>query len=232
MRRIRWLGAKWPEFLRTLASKMKANAFTQDSYDGFIVERVRDTSIEARYIERLTYQEKITDPFGNEEAFDRVTYRQVFFNLFADFPNIELWDAPRSTQAFISKLLELNNFSLSINHLQVNLLDWVKAFQAQVNKTIIIDSLQIAGLEVENGVSAKVLLKGDKDVRTAVSHFAKDRKYILEKLQLKVIFDKNITPIHLANNGTAKIPEGVLNDLLPLLRISLPSSLVGVEDSR
>jgi len=203
---------------------MKVNPFTQETYDGFIVERVRDTSIEARYITKNFYQEKITDPFGNEEVFNRVAYQQVVFNLFADFPNIELWDPPRSTNAYVSKLLEMSNFSLSVNHLQVNLLDWVKGFQDQVDKTIIIDSLQISGLEVETGVSAKVLLKGDKDVRGAISRFAKDRQYILEKLQLKVQFDRNIASIHLANNGTAKIPEDFLDDLLPMLRISLPNS--------
>jgi hypothetical protein len=225
MRRIRWLGAKLPGFLTTIGSKMKANPFTQESYDGFIVERVRDTFIEARYIQKLSYQETITDPFGNNEVFDRVEYRQVAFNLFADFPNIELLDAPRSIHSYISKLLELSNFSLSVNYLQVNLLDWVKLFQGQLEKTIVINSIQIAGLEVEQGISAKVLLRGDRDVRIALGQFAKDRQYILEKLQLKVQFDRDIVPIHLTNNGTAKIPEDFLDDFLPMLRISLPHSV-------
>lgn len=224
MKRIRWLGAQWPGFLGSLASKMKANPFTQDSYDGFIVERIRDKSIAARYIQKVPYQETITDPFGNKEVFNRIAYLQFTFNLFADFPNIELFDAPRSINAYISKLLELSNFSLSVNHLQVNLLDWVETFKDQVEKNVSINAIQISGLEPEQGVSAKVLIKGDKDVRTALSNFAKERHYILEKLQLKVEFDRNIMLIHLANNGSAKIPEEVLDDLLPFLRISLPNS--------
>lgn len=208
---------------------MKANAFTQDSYDGFVVERVRDISIEARYIEKLSYRETLTDPFGNEEVLDRVTYRQVAFNLFADYPSIELWDAPRSTQPFVSRLLELSNFSLSISHLQVNLLDWVEAFHRQIQKDLIIDSVQISGLEIEQGVNAKVLVRGDKDVRAALEHFARGRPYVLEKLQVKSSFYRNSMPIHLANNGSAKIPDEVMDDLLPLLRISLPNSL-GVRD--
>jgi hypothetical protein len=223
--RIHWLGAQWPEFLTKMGSKMKANPFTQESYDGFIVERVRDTLIEARYIQKFSYQETITDPFGNKDVFDRVDYRQVAFNLFADFPNIELLNAPRSINAYISKLLELSNFSLSVNRLQVNLLDWVTAFQGRVEKTIVINSIQIAGLELEQGVSAKVLLKGDKDIRMALSQFAKNRQYTLEKLQVKVQFDRNIVSIYLANNGSARIPEDFLDDLLPMLRISLPNSV-------
>jgi hypothetical protein len=209
-----------------MGSKMKANPFTQESYDGFIVERVRDTLIEARYVQKVSYQETITDPFGNKEVFNRVDYRQVAFNLFANFPNIELLDAPRSINAYISKLLEISNFSLSVNHLQVNLLHWVKAFQAQLDKPIVINSIQIAGLELEQGVSAKVLLKGDKDVRMALSQFTNDKQYILERLQIKINFDGNILSIYLANNGTAKIPDDFMNDLLPMLRISLPNSMM------
>ncbi|MCK9376195.1 MAG: hypothetical protein M0P73_08600 [Syntrophobacterales bacterium] len=199
MKRYRWLGARWPEEFNELASKMKAIPFTQDSYDGFILERVRDTSIEARYIEKLISKEKVLDPFGNEEIFNYVTYRQVAFTLFDEFPNIELWDPPRSINVYLSRLLELSNFSLSVNHLQINLLDWVAAFQDQLNRTIVIDSLQISGLEIENGVNAKVLLKGDKDVRAAVKQFTNNRQYILEKLQLKVKFDRKIASIHLGN---------------------------------
>jgi hypothetical protein len=227
LKRIRWLSAQWPVPLRILASKMKANAFTEDSYDGFVVERVRDTSIEARYIEKITYQETVTDPFGNEESFDRVSYRQVDFNLFEDFPNIELWDAPRSFQAYVSKLLELSNFSLSISPLRVNLLDWAVAFQAESKKHVTIDSMQIAGLGLETGVSAKVLVTGDKDVRIALDHFVKGRRYVVEKLQLKAKFDNKLAPILLTNHGGAKIPEDVLEYLLPLLRNSLRNSVSG-----
>jgi hypothetical protein len=202
---------------------MKASAFTQDSYDGFLVERVRETSIAARYIEKLTYQETITDPFGNEEMFNYVTYRQVAFNLFTDFPNIELWDAPRGIQTYLSKLLELSDFSLSVNPLQVKLMDWVEALNTQIAKKLIIDSLQVSGLELEEGVNAKVLVQGDKDVREALNRLTKNKRYILEKLQIKVPFDGKITPIYLANNGTAKIPEEIADDILPLLRISLPN---------
>lgn len=229
MKRIRWLSAEWSAPLRILASRMKADAFTQDSYDGFLVERVRDTYIEARYIERLAYQETLTDPFGNEEFFDRVTYRQVAFNLFADFPNIELWDAPRNIQAFVSRLLELSDFSLSVDHLQVNLLDWVEAFRREVQKDVIIDSVQIGGLEIQDGINAKVLVRGNKDVRKALEHFTLGKRYTLEKLQLKALFFKRMVSVHLVNNGSAKIPDEVTDDLLPLLRISLPNS-PGVAD--
>ena len=78
---------------------------------------------------------------------------------------------------------------------------------------------------MHRGVSAKVLVKGDKDIRAALNNFVEGRPYTVEKLQLKLPFDRNLVSIYLANNGIARISEEVLDDLLPLLRISLPNSL-------
>lgn len=224
MERIRWLNAKWPVSMRTLGSRMKAQLFSPDSFDGFIVERIRDDLIEGHFIEKLTYQEVMTDPFGREEVFDRVVYRDVDFTLFAGFPNIELRNSQRSTKEFISKLLELCNFSLTITPLSVDLLAWVQTLEQRVAQNVLVDSLQLSGLELEEGVSAKVLLKGDKDVREAMQHLSAKKKFTLEKVQVKFKLGSNIVPVHLANTGSVKIPADYLDDLLPHLRTSLPSS--------
>lgn len=225
MKRIRWLSAEWPISLEIMAARIKKHAFTSESSDGFIVERTRDTFIEARYIEKLSYQESVKDPFGNEEHYDRIIYRQIAFNLLSKYPNIELIDAPRSTNAYISKLLELSDFSLSINALQVNLLDWIDRFQSHIKNNVVIDLLQIAGIELEHGVIARILIQGDKDVRNALNRFISNKKYILEKVQFKIPDGRRTLSMHLANNGCAKIPDEVFEDYLPMLRISLPESV-------
>src|SRR3979490_2582417 len=106
MKRVRWFGADWHVSLRTLAAKMRANTFQETSVNGFIVDSVRENTIAGRYIEKVLFQEKIIDPFGDEHVIDRTLYRQLEFNLFQTFPHIELWDSPRSTSGYVSKLLE------------------------------------------------------------------------------------------------------------------------------
>lgn len=223
MKRVRWLSAKWPVSMRTLGGKMKAQLFTPDSFDGFVIERIRDNFIEAHFIEKLTYQETTTDPFGKEEVLDRVAYRNVDFTLFSDYPNIELRNSQRSTKEFVSRLLELCDFSLSITPVSVNLLDWVQAIQAGAKQKLLVDSLQIAGLELEEGVRAKVLLKGEKDVREAMQHLSAKKKFTLEKVQVKLTMGIQTIPVQLANTGSVKIPAEHFNDLVPLLRSTLPA---------
>lgn len=222
MKRVRWLSAKWPVSMRTLGARMKTQIFTPESFDGFVIERIRDSSIEAHFIEKMTFQETTTDPFGKVEIIDRIAYRDVEFTLFSDFPNIELRNSQRSTKEFVSKLLELCNFSLTVNPISVNLLEWVQAIQRQTQQKLLVDSLQISGLELEEGVSAKVLLKGDKDVREAMQHLSVRKKFTLEKMQVKMPMGSQTVPVHLANTGSVKIPVDHFNDLVPLLRSTLP----------
>lgn len=221
MRRVRWLGARWPVSMRTLASRMKEQLFTIESFDGFVIHRVREHSIEGDYVEKLSYQETVTDPFGNETIFDRVRYRRIEFTLFSEFPNIELRDAHRSTREFVSKLLELCSFSLSIEPVAVNLLRWADDFQRALGEKTVIDSVQVSGLELEAGVYGKVLIKGDRDVRDALDHLSQKRKFELEKIQVKARIGQQVVPIHLSGSGSARIPVDHWNDLLPMLRTSL-----------
>jgi hypothetical protein len=221
MRRARWLSAKWPISMRTLASRMKSQLFVPESFDGFVIKRVRDDYIEAHYIEKFSYQETITDPFGQNSTFERISYRQIDFTLFTEFPNIELRDAHRSTREFLSKLLELCDFSVTVEPLSIDLLQWVERFESVFESHVLVDSLQISGIELESGIHAKMLLKGDEDVRPALGRLTKKQKFELEKLQMKIHFSNKSVPVQITSSAIAKIPEDFWDDVLPALRKSL-----------
>lgn len=224
MSRVRWLSATWPVSMRTLGTRMKSYPFTADSFDGFVIERIRDNFIEARFIEKIAYSEVTVDPFGNEETFRRVAYRSVNFTLFSEFPHIEIRDSQRSTKEFVNRLLELCNFSLTVTPISVNLFDWVKELQKCFEHAVTVDSIQLSDIEVEDGISAKVLLKGSRDVRDAAVLLAPKKKCHLDKLQLRAKIGEKYVPVHLSNTGAATIPSDCFEELLPLLRTGLSTS--------
>lgn len=222
MNRVRWLIAKWPSSMRAIGNKLQEMPFSEESMDGFAIERIRDDFIEGRYIEKYVYQEVIVDPFGKEEVIERTGYRSTNFTLFAQPPYIELRNGQRSIKEFINRLLQACNFNLVVSPVTANLLDWIASFQKSLGQKIVVDSLQVSGVELEEGVIGKMLLKGDKDVREAVDNILAGRRYTLEKVQVKLTASGKSISIHLANNGTAKIPSDHTSDLLPLLRKSFP----------
>ncbi len=221
MKRVRWLCATWPFTMANLAANIKAHLFAIDSFDGFVIDRVRDNCVEGRYIERFSYKESVIDPFGNEEFFDRVSYRTTDFTLYSESPNIEIRNGYRNSREFLNKLQEICNFSVAIVPVDIDLLDLIQKFQERINQKIIIDSLQISDFQLEAGINAKILIKGDKDVREALRNLSGDRKFSLDKVQVKVPTGQKVVSINLSNNGSVAIPEDYFNEFSHVLRQSL-----------
>ena len=141
-----------------------------------------------------------------------------------DEANIELSATVRVAQSAVNIMVELNRWDDTVlSWVLPYLFDWVNEFQKSIARTVIVDSIQLSDLELAEGVSAKVLLKGGRDVRDAVFHLAQKKKYHLDKLQVKVKIDEKYASIHLSNAGAATIPSDLFEELLPLLRASLPT---------
>lgn len=221
MSRYRWLKVEWPFSIRVLAKRLKTIPFSEASAHGFVIDRVRDDFLEARYIERVEFTDNVVDPFGKEMTFERVEFRQCAFRASTAGPGLELLDAPRTVQNLLSRLTELADFSIAVVPITVDALAWTQAFQKIALLESIVDSLQIGALQLEDGIVAKAVLKGDRDVRASCSALTGKRKFTLEKVQLR-IGPPNTGSIVLAQTGSAKLdlddPSG---KLLAALRDSL-----------
>lgn len=224
MSRYRWFQVEWPVSIRTISGRIKARAFDENSTHGFVVDRVRDDYLDARYVERIEYTDTITDPFGKELSYPRVEFRQCIFRASLQSPGLELIDAPRSAQGLLNRLSEVTDFEVAINGLNVDVLAWADAFQKALGISPLVDSLQIGALEIEPGITAKAVIKGDRDVREACSVLTNDRKYAMEKVQLRLLSPSRGTVV-LTNTGSAKIDA---DDPTDALRNALRQSIMEV----
>lgn len=185
-KRYRWLAVQWPIDLRTLGKRLQARPFGGDATHGFVVDRIRDDMLEARYVERIEYTETITDPFGNELSFDRVEFRQSFFRASAHGPGLEVRDPPRSLQPLLNRLSEATDFEVAITPYTVDVLAWATKLQAGTGLPLVVDSLQMSSLQVEDGITAKIVIKGNRDVRAASKTLAANRQFRMERIQLRL----------------------------------------------
>ncbi|WP_139379418.1 hypothetical protein [Zoogloea sp. LCSB751] len=218
--------ADWPQSIHTLAERVQERSFAKDKSSGFILERVRNEFFEARYIERYEFHETIEDPFGNELTFDRLEFRQTLFRATSAWPGLELVDAPRSSQSLLSQLLELTRFELSVTPLNVDILLWAESLQEVVGIPVVIDSIQLGALHIDEGVNAKIILKGEKDVRTACKELTGGRTHTVEKIQCRILQGDLRSLVLLSNNAAVKIEGAQSSDeILAALRASLPRPL-------
>lgn len=224
MNRYRWLQAEWPVPIRVISKRIKNMSFGESASHGFIVDRVRDDYIDARYVERVEYIDTVTDPFGSELSFPRVEFRQSSFHISADSSCLELINPPRSAQGLLNRLSELTDFDVAILGLSVDVLAWADAFQDVLGISLLIDSLQIGSLEIESGITARAIIKGERDVKNVSLAFIKSRKHVIEKMQLRLLSPNGGT-ILLTNSGSAKID---VDDPTDILRIALRQSIMNV----
>lgn len=185
MTRIKYLSAKWPVSIRSLASRLKSSPFSEDSNAGFIIDKTRDGFLDARHIEKYSFTDRQTDPFGQEFITERIAFTETKFSVYASDPLLEVIDPPRGLQAFISKLAEVNSFNVTIAPINVDVLEWLAALEVELNLDMLIDSIQITDLEIEPGTSAKVIIKGERDVRSALKKIANGKKYAIEKARVR-----------------------------------------------
>jgi hypothetical protein len=219
--RYKWLTANWGGMSpRSLAKRLRLREFTEETGDGFVVDRVRDEFIDARYIERLEYDEVTVDPFGRESSLHRVEYRQAEFRVLSGEPGLELRDAPRSNQSLLSRLSEATDFRISVSAFSVNVLDWAALIQRSRPGAFYLGSIQIADVDLADGVSASVTVKGDKDVLPSTESFVKGRKHTLDKVLLADAGGGSLKLI-LTRAGSAKVLGDSDEDLVHALRDGL-----------
>lgn len=222
MNRVRWLSAEWPLSIRTVGKRLLEMPFSEEKMHGFLIERIRDDHVEGRYVEKYSYEEVISNPFGCEDVVDRVGYRTTEFTLYSTSPQIELRNCQRSVKGFVSRLLEACSFNLVVKPPTVDLNEWISGLQAAMEQEVVIDSLQVSGVEIDEGVTGKILFKGVRDVRRASDTLLSGRKHVLDTVQFKIFEYNKVFVIQLNNKGTAKLPVLLPDELLRQLRETFP----------
>jgi hypothetical protein len=222
--RVRWLQAAWPYSMRTLAARLKQHTFQAESNDGFLVERVRDTFIEGRYVEKLLFQEVITDPFGYETTVDRLTYREVEFVFSSAYPHVELRKSPRSLQPFITRTAQATQFTTAFLAVNIDPFTWADNIRATLPQRFRIDLAQLADVFIEEHVTARIVLSSQQDIRATVARFTQRRKHRVERIQIKLEQDGELFSVQLAADGTLRTLDALPADVLNTIREALPQS--------
>ena len=207
--------------MRTLATRLKTRSFSTESNDGFLVERVRDDFLEGRFFEKVVVQETIRDPFGNENTFERLTYREIDFTFSVSYPQVELRHFPRNTQAFIMRTAEVTDFATTFSPLAVNAFSWADNIRKVHPKQFRIDLAQLSEVLIEEDVVAKILLSSHHDIRSALGRFTSRRQHQVDRIQVRLEYDEELVSFQLSADGTVRSTEPLTADVIDAIRQAL-----------
>lgn len=125
----------------------------------------------------------------------------------------------------MNRLSEAVDFEVAITPAVVDVLSWSAVLQNVGGVSSAVDSLQIGALEIEAGIVAKVVIKGDRDVRAACAALTQNRKFAIEKIQLRLSSPHRGTVLLSSSGSAALSSEDTTEHLLPPLRLALADAV-------
>lgn len=186
MTRIRWLEAEWELSLRQMAVALRAAQFSRDSLEGFVVDRVRRDSIEARYIQRIEATDVVIDPFGNESVFTSLSFNEQSFIISGARPCLELRGGARSLQALFSLLSQVTDFRFAVKSINVDVDRWLANFVLTASGNYSVDAFQVGNIAFPDGSIGRAIVRSRRgDARAAIMEMVSGKSYVIEKARIR-----------------------------------------------
>jgi hypothetical protein len=222
--RIKWMRAQFPSSIRNIGKHLQEAAFTDESGLGFLVDRVRDDYLEARYCERISFQQSVSDPFGKTFMVERIDFRVVDFTLTKTFPELELRMAPRGLRGFASGLLKASGFSMQLEEHSVKLTKWISAIERELASRVSVRAAVASGIELLGGAKGKIAVAGPSDVRAGLAGLIPNHPYELETVEIDVAFGGFPQRIILSSDSGLRYGIKAPEELISSVRSALEST--------
>ena len=210
--------ATFPGSLKEIAKRLKKAAFTEDAEIGFVVDRVRDDYIEARFFERVSFQESVTDPLGNEYTIERLAFRQIDFTLRKEFPQLELRLASRPGRSFVVELQRACTFSMELSDLVVNLDRWHKSLEQTMEVEIPLRSVLATASDLAGGGAARISITSPTDVRPAANQLDEFHKFERQRIQIELAVSGRRQRFTLGSDASVRFGERLSEESLDAIR--------------
>lgn len=224
MNRRRWLRVQWPFDMRTLAERLRSLPFTATAQSGFIIDRFRPESLEARFVERQEISQVVESPLGEIVTYERTEFREIGFVSQYEASSLEIIDPPRSITVFLSRLSEACEFKVAIGAISVDVVDWCERVSFMLGQKSEIVMCQLRDVRLTERITASAVLKGNSDVREATQLLVNGAPYINEKIKIK-FNEPPLCSLILTRQGAAALDKIATDSMLEALRNSLYASI-------
>ena len=183
-----------------IENEILQNEFTQDSSWGFRMLSRRSNCLQAVYIEKLTYLEKVIDPFGVTSEFERVSYHQIEFQLSTYPPNILIFQPPRNYRKLINQLAQFVDYKVVIESKNTKVFDWVDLLMKSGMEGIV-TKVNVDQISYDKLTTGKLTLIGHHDVRERVHQLLPETSFFIKNA--KIAFNKtvNLPDVEIFANG-------------------------------
>lgn len=115
-----------------LGSLLNTHPYTPDATEGFDVDFLSKSRIEATYIEKIQTDHIISDPLNQKLTYTTISFLKYRFSIGKAQSNLELWDHPRSSSPLFSCFNRILSTPMTVLNRNIELKHFWKWFKSEV----------------------------------------------------------------------------------------------------
>lgn len=200
-RRIRWFRME-PQgsTLGHLIQRMIRDEYTDKRGVGFRIESASRSTATGLFVEKVSGEDLVRDPDGNEFRVPRLEFRQVQFQILSGSPNLELIDPPRSCKSFFARLFHLSE-GLAVSPIQPDVAAWLSSLEASLGQRVRVRSMAISDVTISTSTYADIIVTSGADVRHDAEKLLSGRKGAIASVDIEWMHHDETTTCELTRSG-------------------------------
>ncbi|VEA66365.1 Uncharacterised protein [Serratia plymuthica] len=213
--KTKWFNANFQKSHDEIYSSIINNPFNEKNGWGFSINQYDDDTLFAKYIERIELKEIITDPYGNETAFEYFKFIQFNFWLRKESISnylLVIESAPRSIKGFISNMMKATSSDFNVSSLTIKVEDFIKLIKEQFIN-VKVQKAKLKGLTFSKHTSGDLEIESSMDALEEIDMVFKKSNFKIEKAKLLISGNTGIEAIEVNSNGSITFTENTFKDI-------------------
>ena len=213
--KTKWFNANFQKSYDEIYSSIINNPFNEESGWGFSINQYDDDALFAKYIERIELKEIITDPYGNETAFEYFKFIQFNFWLRKESTNnylLVIESAPRSIKGFISNMMKATSSDFNVSNLTIKVEDFIKLIKDRFIN-VKVQKAKLKGLTFSKHTSGDLEIESSMDALEEINMVFEKSNFKIEKAKLLIGGNTGTETIEVNSNGSIIFTENAFKDI-------------------
>ncbi|MFQ6249957.1 hypothetical protein [Yersinia enterocolitica] len=220
--RCKWVKMEFSASLDDVSNALYRNRFVETAKVGYDIVSLNHDILDAIYIEKITLNEKIVYPNGEENFLEYERYSYIKFSLRKIKSNIyilKIEDAPKSLGGFFNSFKSALGISLSIEAIKIDILYLVKIIMKNNDfSQVKISQVKVSGIKINNESSAKIEVNSISNALDDFQIKYKNKDFLLDSAKVLFKYDRHQVVIELKKSGVTvnspKVLYVIENDII------------------
>lgn len=218
MIKLKWFQVSFPINFDEISDRFLTLPYSDKRMSGIEMISFNSNTIEAKFIEKIVYEEIIIDPFGNEIITKRVRYNVFNFTLSLvseDYIVLIIHFPPKSVKSFTNLLYELFGVGFFINTINIKLNNFIEFIKTNLFfKQLKISNIKLSGLSLSQHSTARMEIVSSSDAYIELLNLYPNPTFILEKLKMNFLYLETKGSIEISKSGLIIIDDNFDDNLV------------------